>query len=262
MALPNYEKAIKFADTEYGSIGSVYITGGGLVHEEFKGVGVDSQFGWEELTWFKNPTRNRTFAFQNMDQIDVGLIARCEINIKYMDIDKYMKLRQVVGRERYFQMTFFDVDKGDWVTRTMYCSENTKRQLFTLKQSLIGVLDLSLKFVGTNTDVKTYIVMEDGVETEKVGTTNLIVKYDLNGGVYNANSYDYNTPQEKYYASQVQIAPSENLNYPTAGYHFKYWATRDENGNYGACYGANQKTTLWNDLTLYAVWEDTVGNII
>ena len=261
MALPNYEQAIKFEDLKHKTIGSVYITGGGLVSEEFKGVGTDSQFGWEELTWFKNPTRNRTFAFQNMDQIDVGLIARCEINIKYMDITKYMKLRQVIGRERYFQMEFFDVDKGDWVTRTMYCTENTKRQLFTLKQSLIGVLDLNLKFVGTNTDQEERIVVrDDGTEEEVYTTKKDPITYNLNGGSYTGSDYDYSKTQEHFYASQVELAPSEDLIAPD-GYHFAYWATKDTNGNIKSKYGSKQKITLWHGLTLYAVWEQAKNTL-
>lgn len=255
MALPNYENAIKFSETERGSIGSIFITGGGLVDEEFKGVGSDSQLGWEELAWEVEPTRGKTFAFQNMDDIDVGLIARCEINIKYMDIDKYMKLRQVVGRERYFHVTFFDLDKGDWVTRIMYCTENQKRQLFALNHSLIGVIDLSLKFVGTNTDQEgRIIVKDDGTEEEVYTTKQYEIKYNLNGGSYTGSDYDYFTPQMKYYASQVQIAPISGVTSPY-GKHFKYWAVRDENGKEVAWYGANQKTTLWHSLNLYAIWE-------
>ena len=58
----------------------------------------------------------------------------------------------------------------------------------------------------------------------------------------------------KYYASQVQLAPSHDLVAPS-GYSFKYWATLDENGVEKSCYGANQKTTLWHSLNLYAIWE-------
>ena len=262
MALPNYDKAIKFKDTKRGSIGSIYLTGGGFVDREFKGIGTNSQWGWQELTWLKTPSRDKTFAFTNIDNIDVGLIPRCEIEIPYTNIDDYMDLRKIVGRERYFQATFFDVDEGDWVTRTMYCSENSKQKLFTLKQSLIGAMNLTIKLVGTNTDTEEVIsIQEDGVEEELYPVKMLNVSYNLNGGSFSGSDYDYDSIQKHYYSSQVTIAPAKNISAPS-GLHFKYWATKNNNGEYNMCYGANQKTTLWNDLELYAVWEDTNGNIV
>ena len=215
MALPNYDKAIKFADTKYGSIGTIYLTGGGFVNRPFNGIAPDSQWGWEEFTWFKPPTRNRTFAFQNMDNIDVGLIARCEINVKYMNIEDYKDLRKIVGRERYFTATFFDVDAGEWVTRTMYCTENSKKQLFTLKQSLIGVLDLAIKLAGTNTDQEARIVTkEDGTEKEIYVTK----KYNI---TYNANNVELETTSH-YYAEQVKLRGVNDIVAPT-GNSFYAW---------------------------------------
>lgn len=255
MALPNYEKAIKFSDTERGSIDTIYLTGGGYVDKPFRGIASNSQFGWEELTWFKTPTRNRTFAFQNMDDIDVGLIARCEFNIKYMDADDFVALRKIIGRERYFIATFFDMDTNKWVTRTMYCTENTRSQIFTLNQSLIGHINLTLKLVGTNTDQEERIVVrDDGTEEEVYVTKKYPITYNLNGGSSTDSDFDYSKVYEYYYASQVELAPSEDIIAPS-GYHFKCWATKDKNGNWKSEYGSQQKITLWHGLDLYAEWE-------
>ena len=68
---PKYKNAIDFSDNGIGSIGSIYITGGGFVNREFKGVSPNSAFGWNELVWKKTPTRSNNFSFDNIDDIDV-----------------------------------------------------------------------------------------------------------------------------------------------------------------------------------------------
>lgn len=149
MPLPDYKNAIK------EDIGAIYITGGGFINREFRGIGRDSKLGWQELVWSSSPTRALNFAFSDMDNTDVGLVARCELNLKYMNIQDYMDLRKIVARERHFMVKFFDVDEGKWVTRDMYCTESSMSQLYNMKQSLIGVIDCTIKFVGTNLDLET-----------------------------------------------------------------------------------------------------------
>jgi hypothetical protein len=247
---PNYNNSIKFNEMSdengniIGSIGSIYITGAGFVNREFKGVGIDSQFGWEEMVWYKSPTRTKDFSFKNIDDINVGLVARCEINIKYMDIDDFMALRKIVARQRHFEVTFFNVDEGKWITRDMYCSESSRSKLFTLKQSLIGVLDCSIKLVGTNLDLKT-IISPDGTIRSNTKT----VTYHLNGG-----SGTTPTTQSELAGTQIQIADIENIVAPS-GKHFKYWSTMQD-GTITGSYRAGQSLTLWNNMVLYAQWED------
>lgn len=238
--LPDSDKFISYADR---SIGTIYITGGGFIRRPFTGVGADSKFGWEELTWFKTPSRSRTFAFSNMDDIDVGLIARCEINIKYMNIQDYMDLRKILGRERHFTVEFFDIDKGDWITRDMYCSENTRSKLFTLKQSLIGVMDYSIKLVGTNLDLED-VVGVDG----SGGLRRMIVTYNSGEG------YGSITSESVEWGGQVKIADGANFLVSPDGKHFKHWVSKKGDKVTG-CYGANQSITVWGDLDLYAEYE-------
>ena len=237
MATLDYTNSIDFSKK---SIGTIYITGGGFIREPFSGAGTDSMFGWEEMTWFKDPTRSRTFAFSNMDDIDVGLIARCEINIKYMNIQQYMKLRQILGRQRHFTVEFFDTDKGDWVIRDMYCSENTRSRFFTLKKSLIGVMDYSIKLVGTNLDMS-----QD---------SELTITYDLNGGSGDILTTDGQKPQEKIeWGGQIHLASSKYLSAPS-GKHFDCWVTKNGETITGQ-YGANQSLTVWDNLHFFAQYK-------
>lgn len=240
MNRPNYNKAISYKDRD---IGTIYLTGGGFIDRPFKGIGTDSKFGWSEMVWYKTPSRSQSFDFQNMDDIDVGLIARCEINMKYMNIHDYMDLRKILGRERFFYATFFDMDEGKWVTREMYCSENTVTRFFTLKQSLVGAFDYNITLVGTNRDL-----IEDGTITKTYHLT-----YNSNGGTGSVDAVDFS------WGDQVQIDDATSIASPDGVKTFQYWEARESqtDGTYIVIgrYRANQSTTLWHDLNLYAIWE-------
>lgn len=231
------------------SIGTIYLTGGGYTNEPFTGVGIDSQFGWEEMVWAKNPKRTKgAFNFKNIDSVDVGLVPRCEVNLKYMNYEQYKKLRRIVGRERYFWVRFFNIDTGEWINREMYLTDDSRNKLHILKQSLIGVVDIVLKFAGTNNDVEA-IESKDGVSV-------VLKKYNVtfnlsNGGVSGSG----NTPETIVvtYGSQIQLPDDTGIIAPS-GYHLAGWVKKDGNTIVGT-YGLNQKTTLWKSMDLYALWE-------
>lgn len=238
MTLPKYNEAIK------EKIGKIYITGGGFVDREFNGIGTDSKYGWQEMVWKSTPSRGGTFAFTNMDDIDVGLIARCELNIKYMNIHDYMDLRKILGRERHFTVKFFDVDDGEWRTRDMYCSENQINKLYTLKQSLIGVLDYTIKLVGTNLDLETYI--NDGIETTELRKFN-ITYFNDDGSV--------NTIKQVKWGGNIYIGKGIVVIAPE-GKHLKYWQDRLSQDERVGDYLPIQPETVWKDLNLYPVWSE------
>lgn len=242
MSTPDLENAISYAEK---SIGSIYLTGGGFIRREFKGAGTDSRFGWEEMAWMKNPTRALNFAFTNMDDIDVGLVARCEINIKYMNIQDYMDLRKILGRERHFMAEFFDTDSGKWITRDVYCSENTVSKFLTLKQSLIGSIDYAIKLVGTNLD------LEDRIGTEASGSEETIRQ--LRVSFYSGDGTGDTVTQKVSWGDVLTTLPTTQFTAPS-GKAFSHWERRVEGTPVGV-YGANQKTTIWEDMDLFAVWQ-------
>lgn len=258
MARPDYNNSIKFGEMSYfndpsynsdmgfedeeivGSMGSIYITGGGFIRREFKGIGTNSQFGWEEMVWYKTPTRTQDFSFRGLDDYKVGLIARCEITIPYGNIQDFIDLRRIVARERHFLVTFFNVDEGKWVTRDMYCTESSRDKLFTLKQSLIGAINISVKLVGTNLDLARN---GDGSLQKKT------ITYNLNGGTGTTPasvSVDRGT--------QITLPTTSGITAPS-GKHFVCWSTMDGQEVTGS-YTAGQATTIWEDLNLFAQWEN------
>ena len=216
------------------SIGTVYLTGGGYVNYPITGISPESQFGWQEMVWKKTPTRSAsTFAFSNMDNTDVGLVARCEFNIRYLNYEEFVALRNIVARERHITARFFDVDSGEWITRDMYCTESSRQKLLTLKQSLVGVLDFSVKLVATNTDI------DDRDYT---------ITYNLNGATGNV-------PSSKVVkrGNQVILSDGSEMTAPV-GKFLKYWVTKNGD-NITGYYLPSQSTTIWKNLNLYAHWE-------
>lgn len=216
------------------SIASIFLTGGGYVNYELKSIHPDSQFGWQDLVWKSTPTRDaKTFAFTNIDDIDVGLVARCEIKVQYLNYEDFKILRNIIARERHFTVRFFDVDEGNWITRDMYCTESSKDKLFTLNQSLLGAMGVSIKLVATNTDIN---------------ITTHTVKYNLNGGT--GTSPETITIDR---GDQLKLDSGENLIAPT-GKHLTYWVTKKGETITGY-YVPSQSISIWKDLDLYAYWE-------
>lgn len=239
---PNYNNAIKFSEMSdkdgniIGSLGTVYLTGGGFINEPFEGIGPDSQFGWDEMVWYKSPTRTQDFSLKGIDESNykVGLVPRCEINIKYMNIEQFMKLRKIVARERHFLARFFNVDSGMWETRDMYCTESSRNQLFTLKQSLVGVVDVAIKLVGTNLDRD---------------TSTKTISFNVNGGTGSINSLIIQIGDQV----KLPTIADSGISAPS-GKSFAYWVTMNESDVTGY-YTEGQSITVWTDLALYAQWQ-------
>lgn len=229
-------------DPEKKSIGSIYITAGGYVNREFKGAKPESAFGWREMVWKKTPSRDGSFAFSNMDNISTGLIARCEVNVAKMSIEDYMAMRQIVGRQKHYKITFFDMDDCKWVTRDMYCTENTREKFLILNKNILYAMNYSLKFVGTNLDLKVEV---DSEGHEKYLLENFKVVYNETPKTESSNSAG-DTIKMK--ATTTETAPS--------GKHFAGWIDKDGDNTVGY-YLPNQSVTIWKDLNLYPWWVDS-----
>lgn len=241
----DYKNSIDVTDTP---IGVVYLTGGGFIDRPFTGWGTDSLYGWQEFVLKKNPSRGGTFAYTSLDDIDAGLVARCELDTKYMNIQDFMDLRKIIGREKHFLAKFFDVDEGRYVTRDMYCSENSRNQLFSLKKHLIGVRDVVVKLVGTNLDV---VSTTDENGEEILSTEKLKVVYNINEGTGTVST------QTAEYGSVVTLDDGSGMIAPD-GYHLAFWEAKlTLNGVLTTVgqYGLGQKTTLWKGMTLYPKYE-------
>lgn len=232
---PDMSKAYVWdEDSEYfidgnESIGTVYLTGSGYINEPFRGIAVDSQFGWQDMSWKKNPSRTLNYASfsDQMDKIDVYLTARCEINVSYLDYEQFKKLRLIL-RERHFLCKFFDIDSGKWITREMYATEQTRNKLHILNKALLGTLNISLKFVGTNNDIAK-------ANKDKVRT----IRYFNGSTLIKAENVEKLGQQVTLYNPDETV---DNI----------YWTTNSDGT--GFKYKAGQSTTWWyteDNINLY-----------
>lgn len=218
------ENAISVED-----LSTIYITGGGFVRRPFKGIGVASAMGWNEVGWATSLTRSNTFAFENIDDVDIGQIAQCQIVFPYMNIADFIDLQRVL-KERYVMVDYFNVDLGKRITQEMAVTGNERKNLYAMGNKVFGMQNTTVKFVATNRDNE-YL--------------NLTVSYNLNGGVGTIDNIECS------YSAQVRLSNGAGLT--NGNKHIKEWNTKTDGS--GWAYGLNQSITLWQSMTLYAIWE-------
>ena len=148
---------------------TIYITGGGFVRRAFKGISRDSAWAWEEPVWGGELTRSRDFILTNILDVDFGLVARCEISYKYMNIQDYIDLMKI-SKERVVTVDFFNRETGKRETREMAFTGNELDKLYSFGPDYLGVMGVKIKLVATNRE-KAIFVDKD-----------FTVSYNANGG--------------------------------------------------------------------------------
>lgn len=210
-------------------INTVYITGGGYVREAFTGLGRDSM-GWNETVWGGKLNRSNTFALENIDDVDIGQVPQCTLVFKYMKIEDFIKMQKLL-KERHLVVDYFDFDLGQRVIHEMAITGNERKRFYSMSNYVNGACDFTIKLVGTNRDF------------EYVDKT---ITYMPNGATAGSQKV------ENYQVTQ-QVTIDNGSEYSKTGYHLKEWNTKADGT--GATYGASQSITLWDNLTLYAIWE-------
>lgn len=214
------------------TLNTIYING-----VRFDGISRDSSLGWEEFVWAKEPTRSNAFAFENMDTIDVGLVAQCQVNFKYFNIEDFIKFREAI-KQRYFRCTFFNVDTCQWeVDREMYCSKSQRDKLYYFNPKLVGVLDFNITLVATNRD----IIEHDAIQIN-----------------YHTNGYDIVVPSEPIIVGYSEQYYVDNGPKEPSGREFLYWTDRvDEKGKaIGWQFKEGESFTAFKSIDLYAIYKE------
>ena len=218
------------------NLDTIYITGAGYINRAFKGVGRDSAWGWEEPVFGGNLTRSANLVLQNIDTVNFGLVARVELNFKYMNISDYIALCQM-AKQRTVMVNFFNRETGERQTQEMAFTENSIGQLYAFRKDKItnylGILDVSIKLVATNRD------------RENVINTDIRISYNNNGG--SGSIIDHSAT----WSDEVKLSDGEG--FTKSGYHIKEWYTSKDGT--GSAYGLSQRITVWKSMTLYAIWE-------
>lgn len=214
---------------------TIYITGGGFIRRAFKGVSRDSAWGWEEPTWGGDLTRSLDFVLTNVEDVAYGLVARCEISYKYMNVQDYIDLCRI-AKERVVTVDYFNREKGERVTQEMSFTGNELGKLYAFGTEYIGTQDVKIKLVATN--------------REKAGLikSTITISYDNNGGAGTIES------QTAKWSDNIVLSDNENDVMTKTNAHIKQWNTKADGT--GSAYGLGQHITCWKDLTLYAIWEN------
>lgn len=212
---------------------TIYFTGAGYVDYPIKGISRDSALGWEEPVWGGDLTRSTDFVLTNIFDVDYGLVARLEVSYKYLNVQDYIALCKI-AKERVCNVTYFNYEKGEWVVNQEFAfTKQEKSKLYAFGTEYLGLLDVSVKLVATNRD-KTDLI-----------ATDFTITYNANGGSGTVAS------QSAKWGDNLDIATSSGLSY--SGKTFKEWNTM-ANGK-GGHYMPNQHKTMWENMTLYAIWE-------
>lgn len=210
-------------------IGKVYITGAGYVEYPFT-TSRDS-IGWNETVWGGQLNRSRKFTLENINDVEIGQVPQCTIVFKLLKIEDFIILQELL-RERHITLKYFDIDYGEWVEHDMAITGNDRKKIYSYGRKIIGMQDVTVKFVGTNLD------------NEYVDKT---ITYKANGGSGSDIEETYAV------ADQVTLLNENDSQFVRSGYSIAYWNTKADGT--GKTYLLNQSITLWKDLTLYAIWE-------
>lgn len=215
---------------------TIYITGGGFIRRAFKGVSRDSAWGWEEPVWGGDLTRSLDFILTNIEDVAYGLVARCEISYKYMNVQDYIDLCRI-AKERVVIVDYFNREKGERVIQEMAFTGNELGKLYAFGTDYIGTQDIKIKLVATN--------------REKAGLikSTITISYDNNGG---SGTIENQTAK---WSDNIVLSDNENDVMTKTNAHIKQWNTKSDGT--GSAYGLGQHITCWKDLTLYAIWENT-----
>lgn len=213
---------------------TIYITGGGFVRRAFKGISRDSAWAWEEPVWGGELTRSRDFILTNILDVDFGLVARCEISYKYMNIQDYIDLMKI-SKERVVTVDFFNRETGKRETREMAFTGNELDKLYSFGPDYLGVMGVKIKLVATNRE-KAIFVDKD-----------FTVSYNANGG--------FGSIDEQKDKWSESITLSDGTGMSNNGLKIAYWATKNTKGEYDRFYLPGQTITLWENYILYAIWE-------
>ena len=213
---------------------TIYITGGGFVRRAFKGVSRDSAWAWEEPVWGGELTRSRDFILTNILDADFGLVARCEISYKYMNIQDYMDLMKI-SKERVVLVDFFNRETGKRETREMAFTGNELEKLYSFGPDYLGVMGVKIKLVATN--------REKAININKDFT----VSYNANGG---SGAVESKTVK---WSDGINLSDGAGMS--NGGLKIVYWATKNPRGEFDRFFVPGQTVTVWENLTLYAIWE-------
>lgn len=213
------------------NLDTIYITGGGFVNYPFKGISRDSALGWQEAVWGGELSRSKDFTLTNIEDVDFGLVARCELSYKYMNIQDYVALMKIAKQRTCF-VNYFNRETGERVIQEMAFTGNDLKNLYAFGTEYLGVLDVSIKLVATNRDLSGVI------------NASHTISYNNNGGSGTIE------PQTAIWSDNLIL--EDGSGFTNSGYSLSGFNTEADGSGWD--YLPNQNITVFGNLTLYAKW--------
>lgn len=226
----NYVDYTKSIDTQ--DLDTIYITGGGYINYAFKGISRESAMGWEEPVWGGDLTRSTNFVLSNIEDVDFGLVARVEVSYKYMNAQDYLVLCEI-AKQRTCVVNYYSRDLGQRVTQEMAFTGNELKKLHTYGTKYLGGLDISIKLVATNRDRENLIKQSHTVTFNNNGGSGIVA------------------PKSIVYAGVIKMP--EQTAFTKTGKILAGFSTDSDAEE--PDYLPEQSVTLYDDMTLYAIWE-------
>lgn len=210
-------------------IKNVYFTGAGYTRKEFNCISRESQLGYYETVWAASLNRDNTFALNNIDDVDIGKVARLNLIFPIMTMSDFIILQELLT-QRHIIVEYFNVDVGHRVTEEMAITGNERKKLYVHGDRLVGMQNVTLSLVGTNRNQE---------------HSSITITYNANGGSGEIS------PLTTAYANQITIDSGSSLTKGTQ--HIVNWNTKADGT--GKSYLPNLSLTVYESLTLYAIWE-------
>ena len=198
-----------------------------------------------EKSYVKSPVRSGDGSIPNLDSYAWFLTPHLKIDFSLMSIDSYRAVMNLIRSRSEHTVTCYDVVADKDVTHKMYFATEQMPKLWTIAKALnggnewvelLGVQDYTIELIGTNTSIDTISV--NYVDNLPSGSMSSVGESGLPKG--------------------VEIIVGDLATYkdnPPEGFKFKYWNT--ERDGSGDVYLDGNAITLYDNLTLFAIWEQT-----
>lgn len=224
------------------NLGKVWIAG-----NMFTGIGYQGLLTVNTKTYVESPTRSNDGSIPNINDHDTFIVPRCKINFKYISIEDYQRLCEIVSSMNEFSVTYYDKDFGSLVTHKMYCEPQEMHKLFNVSTSVLGVLDYEVSFIGTLNNLP-----------------NVSVTYYLNPNNSGSSILSSTNVQ---WGRVVKIITGEDMEtlasekgYTLPSGTFIEWNTKADGS--GLTYQEGVKINVLRDIKLYAQWFNNSGGVI
>ena len=198
-----------------------------------------------EKSYVKSPVRSGDGSIPNLDSYSWFLTPHLKIDFSLMSIDSYRTIMTLIRSRSEHIVTCYDVVADKDVTHKMYFATEQMPKLWTIAKALnggapwvelLGVYDYTVELIGTNTSFD---------------TINVVYVDNLPSGSMSAEGTD-----DLPIGAEIIVGKDTTFqNKVPSGYKFKYW--NDKRDGTGVVYIDGYSLTLYNSLTLYAIWETT-----